>query len=495
MKIKTRIFCFITVLLMIIPLIFSCAEKKEDADNPVSGDTSETSAAEETASEMEKRKAIPDNLPNIKFDGMAFRVATRMGALEEVWTEEENGEILNDELYLRNRTVEERFNTEIKAVITNADDGNTHVEYVKKTIRASDDAFDLAATYVFTSGPIITEGLYLNWLNMEYNDFTKPWWINGINSKFQVGNALYAVVGDMCITALKLTYGIFYNKRIGENNSIGDIYQEIRDGNWTIERFISIVRDVYSDANGDSLRDSGDVYGFTAETATNLDVYTFAFDIPIIGRDDNNVPEIVFKTEKAIKAVEIVNDLYWGGTGSYIPADANEPIKVFKNGNAMFTTTWLGNAFSTFRDMEDDYSILPYPKYDDNQEIYMTGAMDNYSVLGVPITAQNLEMISIITEAINAQSHKTVFPVYYEQALQNKFARDTESIEMVDIIMKGRNFDFVTLFSANISGMPWLFRGLVAGKSNNFASKYDSSIKSAQSGLDQVIKAYEKNAA
>ena len=56
---------------------------------------------------------------------------------------------------------------------------------------------------------------------------------------------------------------------------------------------------------------------------------------------------------------------------------------MFKDGNALFTTTYLEDAFSTFRVMNDDYSILPYPKWDESQEKYMTGAMDNYSVLGI----------------------------------------------------------------------------------------------------------------
>ena len=167
---------------------------------------------------------------------------------------------------------------------------------------------------------------------------------------------------------------------------------------------------------------------------------------------------------------------------------------MFRSGNALFTTTYLTQAFSTFRDMTDDYSILPYPKWDEAQEKYMTGAMDNYSVLGVPVTVSDLEMVSIITESLNIESYKTLFPTYYEQALQSKYARDAESIEMIDILMAGRNFDFCTLFSSTIIGIPFMVRELVAGKSTAFASKYKSLEKGAQKGLEKVLKAYEENA-
>ncbi|MBQ4607052.1 MAG: hypothetical protein IJB15_10110, partial [Clostridia bacterium] len=270
----------------------------------------------------------------------------------------------------------------------------------------------------------------------------------------------------------------------------------VQYGEWTLDYFMSTVEDIYEDTNGDGAKDTGDFYGFTAENATNLDIYSFAFDIPIMKRDSDGIPTLVFQTEKTISAAEKINRLYWEMPGSYVPeGDYGIPVTMFAEGKALFTTTYLSQAFSTFREMEDDYSILPYPKYDANQEKYMTGAMDNYSVLGVPITASNTEMISIITESLNVESYKTLFPTYYEQALQNKYSRDEESIEMINLLMEGRNFDFSTLFAGQITGMSTLFREVINSKSGDFASKYASKEKSALAGLEKVLEAYEKNQA
>ena len=65
---------------------------------------------------------------------------------------------------------------------------------------------------------------------------------------------------------------------------------------------------------------------------------------------------------------------------------------------------------------------------------------------------------------------------------------------MIDLLISGRNFDFCTLFSSNIPGMPWMFRTLVAANSNDFASTYASSEAAAQLELDRILEAYEKNA-
>ena len=115
-------------------------------------------------------------------------------------------------------------------------------------------------------------------------------------------------------------------------------------------------------------------------------------------------------------------------------------------------------------------------------------------MLGVPKTAEDLDFIGTITEAVNAESYKQLFPVYFEQALQTKYACDEDTIEMLAILMEGRNFDMVAIFSNQVSGLPWVFRELVAKKSTDFASSYAKKEKSAQKGLDKVIEAYLENA-
>ena len=486
----------ITALLLASLLLASCASAgTSEVETTGAATDAETTINTAELTEMEKRALMEDDLPEKDFGGKDFRISTKRGMMYEIDEEEETGDIIEDALYARNRRIEERFNIKIVPVITEAGDGNTHVNEVRQSIMAADDAFDLSATYVFTTGPLVTDGCFLNWLNMPYNDLSKPWWIGGVNDKFRVGDAIYAATGDMCVSTLKLTYGVFYNRTRGADYDLNEtIYDTIREGKWTIDKFIEMTRDVYVDVNGDGERSNTDFYGFTAEKATNLDVYTFAFDIPLVKNNEDGVPELAINAPKSIEAVEKVNKLYWDGVGSYIPDDYMEPIHMFRNGNALFTTTYLTNAFSTFRDMTDDYSILPYPKWDEAQEKYMTGAMDNYSVLGVPVTVSDLEMVSIITESLNIESYKTLFPTYYEQALQSKYARDAESIEMIDILMAGRNFDFCTLFSSTIIGIPFMVRELVAGKSTAFASKYKSLEKGAQKGLEKVLKAYEENA-
>jgi hypothetical protein len=378
--------------------------------------------------------------------------------------------------------------------------GNTdlyaQLNIVWQSIMAQDDAFDLCSAYVLTSGVMIAAGLYLNWLDMAYTDLSQPWWNHGINDKFRVKDIICTAVGDMCISELLMTYGVFYNLTRGEDYGLNDtVIEKIRDGEWTYDYFYSVIADIYEDTNGNGQRDEEDFYGFAAENATNLEVYPFAFDIPITQKDADGRPKLVFYTEKAQNAAEKIYHLYWDTTGTFVKRqDYGIPILMFRDGCALFTTTWFSNAYDTFREMNDDYIIIPYPKWDEAQEKYLTGLMDNYSVLSIPITASDPEMVSLITEALNMEANRVMYPAYYEQALQYKLARDPRSIEMLDLLMNGRNVDFFSLLDLQIQSIALCFRNVINGKDGNFAHYYATIERWARTDLDLILDDFEENA-
>lgn len=454
----------------------------------------ETEAETEPPTELEKRANVKANLPDITFDGAELRISTKSGTLYEIDAEELNGEARNDAVFERNRLVEEQYDVTIVPVISTLNDVSGHANQVIRSIQAQDDAFDLVAAYAMASGTMAVKNMLQNWLDMKYNDFSQPWWISGINDRFTVKGKNYTAVGDMCVSTLMFTYGMFYNRTKGEDYGLTEtIYDTVRDGKWTYDYFNSLVQEVYEDLNGDGKRDDTDFYGFAAEQSTNLDMYNFAFDIPITSRNSDGDLELTIYSEKTVDVIAAIQKLYWENVGTFIPANASDfgvPIRMFRDGNALFTTTYMSQAFGQLREMEDDYSILPYPKWDENQEKYMSGAMDNYSVLCIPVTCAETDMVSVLVEALNVESYKTVFPIYYEQSLQQKYARDPESIEMINLLMDGRNFDFAVILTNNVGGLSTMIREVVNMKTMNFATYYAKAGTAMEKTLSKMMKSY-----
>ena len=59
----------------------------------------------------------------------------------------------------------------------------------------------------------------------------------------------------------------------------------------------------------------------------------------------------------------------------------------------------------------------------------------------IPKTNNKLEMTGAVLEALAYESRETVIPAYYDIALKGKYARDPESVEMLDLIFAGRIYD------------------------------------------------------
>ena len=410
-----------------------------------------------------------------------------------MWVEEETGDVCNDAVYNRNLKVEDYLGVKIVPVITQYEDNNTHPEFVKRVILAGEDRFDLTAVYTYLAGGIALEGIFYNWKDIGGVDFSKEWWIQSANEAFSINGNQYVAVGDLSTTTLLLSFAVYFNQRIAADYQLPNLYETVLDGKWTIDKLLDYTKDIYQDLNGSGGVDVEDMIGFAADNATTLDVYTSAFKIPLTKKNSEGFPEACLDVDRMQTAVDKVYSLYYD-QNSYISGGDGSEFRAFANGNVAFLTTWIDNSFSSFRDMKDDYGILPYPKLDEEQDAYYSNAMDNYSLLSVPKTVkpEDTEFVGIVTEALTRENHYSVIPAYYDIALTAKYARDEQSVAMLDIIMNGRQYDFSILHSGTIANYPYLFRILIRDNKPNVASNYAAKKSMIDGGLKQLAQAYSE---
>ena len=148
------------------------------------------------------------------------------------------------------------------------------------------------------------------------------------------------------------------------------------------------------------------------------------------------------------------------------------------------------NAALELRVMEDDYSILPMPKWDEAQEEYITMADGNHNALAIPVTVQNLEAVGTITEALSAESYKIVFPAYYDVALKVKGTRDPESIKMLDRIVESSAFDFGYIYDG-WKGFAVMLYSQLTSNSKNIESAYERYERSSLRWYNSLLEVFE----
>ena len=92
------------------------------------------------------------------------------------------------------------------------------------------------------------------------------------------------------------------------------------------------------------------------------------------------------------------------------------------------------------RDMKDDFGFVPTPKYDGEQSEYYARLIDGW--VCVPLyCCEDPARTSIIMESLAVESRNHVIPALYEDAIQNKYLRDDESIRMLDMMQENRVID------------------------------------------------------
>lgn len=481
-KMSKRITASLILTAMLAAMAASCGGGSDTQTVTGSGDTSaEVTSSDVTTSplyELEKKD----------FGGREFRISVTKKYETEMWVESENGDVCNDAVYNRNIKVGDYFNVKIVNVVSDGE--SNQVSEISKNIAAGDDVYDLTAVYTWLVGGPMLEGCFQNWSDVPVVDFSREWWVTDANEAFSIAGNQFVAVGDLSVTTLLLSYAVYFNQRIAEEHKFPNLYETVLDGKWTIDEMLSLSKDMYQDLNNDGQFDKNDMYGYAGDKVTNLDVWTSAFDIPLIEKNKNGDPVACVDLDRLQTALEKVNSLLYDNQ-SFISWSGDE-IEVFANGNSAFLTTWINNSFTTLRGMKDDYGILPYPKLDEEQENYYSNSMDNYSMLSVPKTAADLEFIGTITEALTRENHFSVIPAYYDVALTSKYARDEQSVAMLDIIMDGRKYDFSILHSAQLADLPYLFRDMARNHADSAASRYASISSAVDEGLKTLAAKYRE---
>jgi hypothetical protein len=473
--------------------LLSCGDS---SDTPSSDTTAQTNTGDENTpadtenlSDLEKRQLIPDDLPAKEFDGRTFRFAIEANKEFEIWSEDITGEVTNDAIYNRNITIEERFKIKIEAEVL-----ETVQSKIATFVTSGDDTYDVMGFQAYTSYTPITAKVLVNWYDVPYMNFDKPWYNKITNDAATFNGRLFNLTSSLAVTQMQYTYAMFFNQRITEEFGYApaDLYKLVYDGEWTFDKFFEIVSGIYIDANGDSKKDKEDIFGYATELTHPSDVWLAAFDQPVSGKDADGMVTIDFVNEKTTRALEKVYDLTYNTESTFVYPTQYDEYKYFANSKIAICPLPFKVAYLELREMSDAYGILPYPKWDAAQENYLTNIFDQYSAFAIPKTAKDLEFIGIIMEALNAESYKTVYPAFYDVALKNKYTEDLDTAAMVDIVMEGANMDFSFMFGESVfQRTPYMFRDLIRDKNVDLMSKYSKLEKALRKSLEKLYTYYE----
>ena len=489
---KKQFSLLLAALLLSTPLLASCAS---DSPDTPSTDTAaaDTQPADTTAETT--RENYPDSLPALDFGGENMNIHVRgdAGCIDEVFVEELTGEVVNDAVFERNEMVEERLNVDITIAIGDTwEKYNNTVAAIRSSIAAADGAYDAISGWSARIPALSLEGLFLDLNGISYLDFEKPWWNQSATDELQIAGKLHFITGDIAQSMLASMCVYVVNQKVATDLGVENLFDVVREHRWTIDYVHELVSDKYVDLNGDGARDVEDMYGLLSSSMNDADGYMQGSLVSMVSRDENGLPVLDVDMEQMTTLVEKVYELMWNNPGTSAITGDGTDLKPFIADLSLLATTRIGSVTDILVDMESSFGILPYPLLNDSQKEYGTRVQDSLSLWSIPIDVADPDLSGAVLEALAAQSYRTVTPAYFDTALKNRYSRDADTAEMVDLLKDSIYINFESLYNESI-GNPWfVLRMLMPQKSSNFASYWATNEKVVTSKLAEAVKLIEE---
>jgi len=330
----------------------------------------------------------------------------------------------------------------------------------------NEDKIDLLAVGYYQDGiPLIVGSYLLPWNNVQYIDLDKDYWNKSATQTLTMLGYSYYLSGSINWNYMGTTMAYYFNKQLASDYQkiVGNLYDTVKQDKWTWDLMHGMAKELTVEKD-DGVMGITDQWGLIQYKWTmNTHLYGAAYHTVYLNEKDGVVLNI--NTPKLIGIVQDVYDLFYTEKYGYFSTNTDELDTIFFDNRALFYISTLEYS-APFRTYDNDFGILPPPKYDEAQKSYHSYSDQWGLAMALPVTASDTARTGAITEALCSLSHHTIVPAYYERTLLGKIKRDDESEEMLDIIFKNVFYDIGITFSTNPETMGPLNACIYNGSSN-----------------------------
>ncbi len=469
MKKKTN--AGISTILLLFALLGTLFAGSCAGDN--SGTTSLTSTESEsvTDSVTTAETDIMEGLEPVNLEDMTYTVlSSDINSWNNHYDEELSGDIVNDTIWKRDILTEQRLSVNIKNMILS----DMTAAAVIKSVQANDYICDMFY-FAFTSelSSLLKAGCIYSLSDIPHLELSEAWWNASIADTMTIAGKQPYTSGPISPMYLKSPIVMVFNKNLAADYALNDIYGIVRSGSWTLDIMAEMMIKTSADLDGDGvINEDNDQFGLSLEGTLANALYTAAGFTEVISDKDGSWTATM-NDSNSVDFIEKCAEILSDKNVVYIRPDGptEKHADIFKAGRSLFSDFTLTGVIAYFRDMEDDYGIIPVPKNTESQEKYKTTCNTwLFNAVAVPSNITDSETVGLVMETMARYSCTELIPAVCEITMEGKMTRDEESVEMLKIIYQNPVFDFNTIF--DFGGSHSLVNACILGRKDDFASGY-----------------------
>ena len=431
------------------------------------------------------------------FGGEEFRILSAGNvACNDFEFEEEATSVLDAAQYKRVLTVESSFNVdifeEIKAGYSSASSGKPGAGFtlINTQVSSGTPNYDLCLIAGYDVSQLATIGYLYDMNSVPGIDLSASYWDQNAVASLGIKDVVFFTTGEITVSDNNCAYAIMFNKKLAEDYQIEDPYALVNDGKWTIEKFTELAKKVSEDLNQDGVYDGNDRYGLLVWDDSITGVVNAAGQRCCTINEDGKI-ELTLYNETTLDALNQYTELAYDAQYAlqYQRISGLNGATLWQNNQGLFYTSTVGG-MPKYREMENDFGILPYPKLTEVQENhYTTISPYNSQFVCIPVVNSDIKRTGTLTEALAYYGEKDITPALYDVTLKGQSARDSESSEMLDIIFDNLVYDIGYYYQIGPYNKQLII--YLRERNNAWTSMYETYANAAQVSLDTINKAYD----
>lgn len=275
---------WISLLLMLAMVITACATVQQLPSGGTGNETDHNTDGQETV-EVD----LPDNLT---YDGETIRLYTcenTLGVSISDFSEENATDVVTSALHNRMLNIEDRLGVTFELI--NTDVHTEMADIVSASIGSDSDDFDMVFSPALNIVGLVQQGMFIGIEELPYIDLEKPWWGSDYIRSVSVNQDYpYIMFGDINWNYLQRCTATFVNLRLLDDTlhmTSADMYNLVFNDEWTQDKMFELQSGVYSDVDGSTTRNEGDIFGFVHCGNWFFEYMMFGSGLTFTGRDNN----------------------------------------------------------------------------------------------------------------------------------------------------------------------------------------------------------------
>ena len=492
---------FMVMVMMLTTVLTACSDPADNsgdttpADGANAGDST-TPANNGGNSTVETEYDPLAQLAVEDFGNYVFNILTpsRTWAIVNMTATDITGDTIQDTIYERQITIEERLKIKLQETISTSD---VTQKLMEMAMQSGEDAYDLGLVQTYNALKMYNQNYVYDQTELDSIDLSNPWWEQSFNKDVNIGDKRYITFGNANLIYYSSFYIFCFNKSMIENHGMENPYDLVSSNKWTYDKVYEMMKTASVDNGADGVYTPGeDTLGLTGHINHSRNLI-LSSGTSITTRDQDGFPVYNGLSDKFISAFTKFTEYFI--TSPYCAITGATPnrytgysstggvanyIQVFLDGQSLFLTTGT-NEVTTLRNTETEYGIVVVPKYEEAQANYVTPVYSATEGFVIPMNAPDPERTALILETLGALSYNNLVDKHIGTVLHYKVANDPTAIENINMAYASGAID--NAMANNFGTCTNILNNLNVYGSTNVASTFKAIEKKLISDIEDAV--------